>query len=99
IRAFVRHAPRAVDRPRATLLPGDRLAPVFTSSLRFRHVLRGSLAFVCLVLSCRILGPPFPARSPQGLLTTAAAGGWEPAPASRLRRAFRHLLCRKAAAR
>src|SRR5206468_3353954 len=31
------------------LLPGSRLALVLTSSLRVRHVLSGSLAFVCLV--------------------------------------------------
>src|SRR3954452_5784042 len=35
--------------------------------------------------------PPFPQRSPPGLLTPAACGGLEPAPADRLRRVLLHL--------
>ena len=36
---------------------------------------------------------PFPQRSPQWLFTNAAWGGLKPAPESRLRGAYPHLLC------
>src|ERR1700736_3799614 len=51
--------------------------------------------FACAHLSRPYLTrlfPPFPQRSPPRLLTVAACGGLEPAPDSRLRGAYPHLL-------
>ena len=60
-------------------------------SLCFRHVIR---RFLCIRLLGRHLMPrtaPSPRRSPPRLLNAAARGGLEPAPTSRLQRAYLHL--------
>ena len=57
----------------------------------FRHVIG---RFICIRLLGRHLMPlttPSPRRSPPRLLNAAAQGGLEPAPTSRLRRAYLHL--------
>ena len=57
----------------------------------FRHVIG---RFICIRLLGRHLMPlttPSPRRSPPRLLNAAARGGLEPAPTSRLRRAYLHL--------
>ena len=52
----------------------------------------GSLALVSLIHNWSRLAGPFPQRSPPWLLTTAAWGALKPAPASRLRGTYPHLL-------
>ena len=57
----------------------------------FRHVIG---RFICIRLLSRHMMPlttPSPRRSPPRLLNAAARGGLEPAPTSRLRRAYLHL--------
>ncbi len=53
----------------------------------------GSLALVFLIHKLSRLAEPFPQRSLPWLLTTAAWGALKPAPASRLRGIYPHLLC------
>jgi hypothetical protein len=69
-------------------------SPVLTSSVHFRRLIEW---FACARLSEPHLPQSytvtFPKRSPPWLLTSAALGGLKPAPASRLRRAYLHLLC------
>src|SRR5262249_33330830 len=66
--------------------------PVSTSSIRIRHVIIGLLALHSLTHPCRVRVPPFPQRSPPRLLTVAACGGLGPAPDSRRRGTYPHLL-------
>ena len=68
--------------------------PVLTSSIVFRRLIEW---FACARLSeshlPRSYAVTFPKRSLPWLFTNAALGGLKPAPASRLRGAYPHLLC------
>ena len=69
------------------LVPGQRLPPVLTSSMRFRHVISGSLAFNSAIHTGQGLALPFPNR-----LTTMRPGhtSWfRCTPARSVRRAQR----------
>jgi len=67
--------------------------PVLTSPYWFRHLISSSLALASLILTWHFSQCLFLQRSPQGLLTHATWGGLKPAPVSRLRGAYPHLLC------
>ena len=90
-----RHAGRKPVPP--ALLLEERLAPVLTSSLRFRHLIDGALALVSVLPPCHDHAVPFPHRSRPWLFTSAAGGGLQPPPARRLRGACPHRVCRMAA--
>jgi len=103
------HVPhRSLNQSHATFMPDTAQAvsrfPLSLSWCRDSHQFwrrpivfdtssDGLLALVSLIHSWSRLAGPFPQRSPPWLLTTAAWGALKPAPESRLRGAFPHLLC------
>src|SRR5262249_37138692 len=61
------------------------------TSLRFRRLIGGSLAFAFSVRIVPVRDRPFPERSPHGLLIHAASGDLRSGPATRSRGTYPHL--------
>ena len=90
---FTPEAAWAVNRSPPNLSWTQYRSPVLTSSLLFRRLIEW---FACARLSeshlPRSYAVTFPKRSLPWLFTSAALGGLKPAPVSRLRGAYPHLL-------
>ena len=90
---FTPEAAQAVSRLPLNLSWAQYRSPVLTSPIIFRRLIEW---FACARLSesylPRSYAATFPKRSLPWLFTNAALGGLKPAPASRLRRTFPHLL-------
>ena len=91
---FMPDAAQAVNRFPLSLSWRPASTPVLTPSLIFRHLISDSLALISLILTWHGLLPClFLNAHHKRLFTYAAWGGLKPAPVSRLRGAYPHLLC------